>query len=104
MAITLDFDSRNLAAIDAKRFVGADLAGVAFNEIKTERQGQDRDDDHEPVAMFSENFNHEIKLWEGGHFKVRQQTCNLARQKSQIPGAKTQGTSNYPNPKSNNLS
>jgi hypothetical protein len=38
--------------------VGANQAGVTFDKIKTEREGQDRDDDHEPIAMFSENFDH----------------------------------------------
>ena len=60
----------NFFSIHHPKGVGADQAGVAFDEIKTERQGQDRDHDHEPVAMFAKNFDHG---W-AGNLRIRGHT------------------------------
>ena len=48
----------NFSAVDFGELIGANQAGIALDEIKTERQRQDRNHDHEPVAMFAKNFDH----------------------------------------------
>src|SRR4030095_13535149 len=58
------FRHGHFAAVHFYEFVRANQAGVAFDEIKTERQGQDRDDDHEPVTVLTKNFDHGIG-WAG---------------------------------------
>ena len=49
---------RNFSAVHFNEVIGTDQAGIAFNEVEAKRQGQDRDHDHEPVAMLTENLNH----------------------------------------------
>src|SRR5207247_8186462 len=48
----------NFPAVDFCELIGANQASITLDEIKTERQRQDCNHDHEPVAMFAEDFNH----------------------------------------------
>src|SRR6266567_932870 len=58
------FGHGNFSTVHLCECVGPNLTGVALDAIKTERQSQDRDHDHEPVAMFAEDFDHVV----GRHF------------------------------------
>ena len=57
-SVPLGLNEGDLVAVHLGEGIGADQAGVAFDEVETEGQGQDGDDDHEPVAMFTKNFDH----------------------------------------------
>jgi len=49
-----------------RKLIGLDPGNVTFNEVNAKRQCQDRDYDHEPVAMFAEDFEHGMEILEKG--------------------------------------
>src|SRR6266436_6676938 len=56
--VALRFSHGNFATVHLREGIRTNEARIALHEINTERQGQDRDHDHEPVAMLTENFDH----------------------------------------------
>src|SRR5205807_7081152 len=56
--VALRFSHGNFATVHLRERIRTNEARIALHEINTERQGQDRDHDHEPVAMLTENLDH----------------------------------------------
>ena len=63
---------RNFAAVHLRKLIGLNPGNVTFNEVNAKRQCQDRDYDHEPVAMFAENSKHGM----GGQFTSGRNSAN----------------------------
>src|SRR5262249_26117887 len=60
-----------------------------LHKIKAERNGQDRDDDHEPLAMLSKQRHHSIKSpfrsWGALNLRFVSRTPNVLSQRAKFP-------------------
>ena len=58
--VTTCFGHRDTPAIHFHEVIRANIAPITLHEVQTERDRQDGDDDHEPVAVFAKNLDHGI--------------------------------------------
>src|SRR6266478_5110730 len=85
--VALRFSHRNFATVHLRERIRTNKARIALDEINTERQGQDRDHDHEPVAMLTENLDHRLGL-KARNLGAALGSCKCGLSKPQLPKPK----------------